>query len=172
VASGESKQKQVSQILFAGIACVAVSVGLFIMSALLFIGIGKMLAFILLPIGIVLVVVGLAAGWSEAMGDPSKKPVQRANQVYVIAKVIADKKANPVIDPGFHDPEDLRYLVQFQVPGKGKMELETAAPVFDGVGEGMYGDIVYQGRWLNQFTFRPKPGAQDVGEDPFRAGKL
>jgi hypothetical protein len=130
---------------------------------------GFILGLIMLPIGVILVVVGLASGWGEAFGDPSKKPVQQATDVYVIAKVVADKRANPVVDPGFHDPDDLRYLVQINVQGRGKVEFETAGAVFDGIGEGMHGDIVYQGRWLNQFTFKPKPGDRTIGEDPFAA---
>ena len=77
-----------------------------------------------------------------------------------------------MIDPEFHDPAELRYLVQFEIPGRGKVELEAAAEVFNQVGEGMNGNIIYQGRWLNQFTFTPRPGDHGIGEDPFRAGKL
>lgn len=166
------KQSRVTWTVFAGLACIAVAIILFFISAVLFIDIGKVMAIFLLPVGVVLVAIGLLSGWSEAFGDPSKRPIQRANGVYVIAKVIADKRANPVIDPKFHDPSELRYLVQFEMPGRSKVELETAAEVFNRIGEGMNGDIVYQGRWLNQFTFVPRKGDREIGEDPFRAGKL
>ena len=134
--------------------------------------IGIIMGIIMVPVGIVLVVIGMASGWSEAFGDPSKKPVRREMNVYVIAKVIADKKAEPVIDPEFFDPAELRHLVKIQFPNGHKTEFETSPSVFNDIGEGMNGDIVYQGRWLNQFTFRPKDGHKNVGEDPFRAGKL
>lgn len=140
--------------------------GVFFASAAAFI-----LGILAFPIGLILTIVGLASGWGEAFGDPTKKPVMRANGVYVIAKVVADKRANPVIDPEFHDPSELKYLVQIDVPAKGKIEFETAPEVFNLIGEGMNGDIVYQGRWLSQFTFRPKQGDREIGEDPFAAGR-
>ncbi len=167
-----NKQRRISWLVFGGIAFIAVALFLFLFSAILFIGIGKVMAIVMFPIGLVLIVAGLLMGWSEAFGDPSKKPVQRASGVYVIAKVVADKRANPVIDPEFHDPEDLRYLVQFEIQGRGKVEMEAAPEVFDQVGEGMNGDIVFQGRWLSQFTFVPRSNDSRIGEDPFRAGKL
>jgi hypothetical protein len=167
-----NKQAWVSRLVFFGLALIAVSVFVFFVSAVLFIGLGKVLALLIAPVGIVLVAVGLIAGWAEAFGDSSKRPVQRADGVYVIAKVVSDRRANPVVDPEFHDPADLRYHVQFEFQGNKKVELETAPEVFDQVGEGMNGNIVYQGRWLNQFTFVPRSGDRPIGEDPFRAGKL
>ncbi len=167
-----NKQAWVSRLVFIGLGFIVLSVFLFLFSAVLFIGLGKVAAIVMFPIGLVLVVAGLLMGWMEAFGDPAKKPVQRASGVYVIAKVVADKRAFPVIDPEFHDPDDLRYLVQFDIQGRGKVEMETAPEVFDQVGEGMNGDIVYQGRWLNQFTFLPRAADRPMGEGPFRAGKL
>ena len=169
---GEKKQKQVSAIVFAGGAGVVGGILLTVLSFMLPIPFGTVVGLLLIPVGIVLVVVGLATGWGEAFGDPNKKPVQRASNVYVVAKVVADRHAEPVIDPEFFDPADLRFLVQIEVQGRGKVEFETAPEVFSQIGEGMSGDIVYQGRWLNQFVFRPKQGGREVGEDPFAAGKL
>lgn len=166
-----SKQGLISRLVVMGLGAIVLSVFLFMFSAILFLGIGKVFAILLFVVGVILVGLGLLGGWSEAFGSSANKPVQRADGVYVIAKVVADKRANPVIDPEFHDPDDLRYLVQFDVLGRGKIELETAAEVFNQVGEGMNGNIVYQGRWLSQFTFVPRSD-QRIGEDPFRAGKL
>jgi hypothetical protein len=166
------KQTKVTRLVFAGLALIVGSVAVFFVSAVLFIGLGKVLAIVMFPIGLGLVGIGVMSGWSEALGDPSKKPVQQAANVYVIAKVVADKRANPVIDPEFHDPADLRYLVQIEMPNRSKVEFEAAAEVFNGIGEGMNGNIVYQGRWLNQFTFVPRPGSTQIGEDPFRSGRL
>ncbi len=167
--SGDNKQLRVTRLMVAGVSCFVGGILLTAAGVLFFSGAWIVAGLLLIPIGVVLAVIALASGWGEAFGDPSKKPVQRANDVYVIAKVIADKRANPVIDPEFHDPSELRYLVQFNIPGKGKVELETSGEVFNGVGEGMNGDIVYQGRWLSQFTFKPRPGDRQFGEDPFAA---
>jgi hypothetical protein len=167
-----NKQAWVSRLVFIGLGIIVVSIFVFFASAVLLIDLGKVLALLLAPIGIVAVAAGLISGWAEAFGDPSKRPVQRESGAYVIAKVVSDKRANPVVDPEFHDPEDLRYLVQFEFQGNRKVELETAPEVFDQVGEGMIGDIVYQGRWLSQFTFVPRSSERPIGEDPFRAGKL
>jgi hypothetical protein len=166
------KQRRVTLTVFVGLALIVVSVLLFAISAVAFLGIGKVMAVVLFPLGLVMVVAGMAMGWGEAFGDPSKKPIQRASGVYVVAKVVADKRANPVIDPEFHDPADLRYLVQVEFANRSKAEFECAGEVFNGIGEGMNGDIVYQGRWLNQFTFVPRKGDRDIGEDPFRSGRL
>ena len=165
------KQGIVSRLVFIGLCIVGLAVFMFLFSTILRIGLGQGVSTVLFVLGVIVAGIGLLSGWSEAFGDSSKKPVQRADGVYVIAKVIADKRANPVIDPEFHEPEELRYLVQFDVPGRGKIELECAAEVFNQVGEGMNGNILYQGRWLNQFAFVPR-GDQRIGEDPFRAGKL
>lgn len=158
--------------VFAGVATFAVGLFLTIMSFLLLTPVGIIFGFLLIPAGILLVVIGLGAGWSEAFGDPRKKPIQRAYGIYVIAKLIVDKRSEPVMDPEALDPSELRYLVQIDLKdNKGKKEFETSGEVFNQVGEGMDGDIVYQGRWLSQFTFRPKTDHQ-IGEDPFRSGRL
>lgn len=166
---GDNKQKRVTNLMLAGIGCFLGGIFVFVLGVFFASPAGFILGLLLVPIGIILAIVSLASGWAEAFGDPSKKPVQRANDVYVIAKVIADKKAHPVIDPEFHDPSELRYLVQFNIPSRGKVELECAGEVFNTVGEGMNGDIVFQGRWLNQFTFKPRSGDRQFGEDPFAA---
>lgn len=166
---GDKKQKSVSGLILAGICVMVGSVFLFALGIFFGAAAAWILGLLGFPVGLVLTIMGLASGWGEAFGDPSKKPVTRANNAYVIAKVVADKKANPVIDPEFHDPSELRYLVQMEVPARGKIEFETASEVFNLIGEGMSGDIVYQGRWLSQFTFRPKAGDREIGEDPFAA---
>lgn len=169
---GSGKQKAISKlVLVGGGICL---LGFFMLAVSFFLNIyfGVIFGMLLIPIGVVVVILGLATGWGEAFGDPSKKPIRREMNVYVIAKIIADSNAELVVDPEFYDPEELSHLVQIQFQGGRKVEFETAPEVYDEIGEGMSGDIIYQGKWLNQFTFRPKQGASDIGEDPFRAGKL
>lgn len=141
-------------------------------SALIFMIPGIIFGIVMMVIGVILFIIGMASGWGEAFGDPRKKPLRREMNVYVIAKYITDNKAEFIFDPEFHDPEELKHVVKLQFSGGQKVEFETSPQVFDDVGDGMSGDIVYQGKWLSQFTFRPKEGHQDIGEDPFRAGKL
>lgn len=169
---GSGKQKAVGTLVMVGGGLVIAGVMMAVISMMIWLPFGLVAGSILVPLGIVLIVAGLASGWGEAFGDPSKKPVRRETNVYIVAKIIADKKAEIVIDPEFYDAEELRHLVQIEFQNGRKVEFETAPQVYDDIGEGMNGDIVYQGKWLNQFTFRPRAGAEDVGEDPFGAGKF
>jgi len=172
VKDGSGKQKAVGALVFVGGGICLL--GAFTVAVSMFQGLyfGLVFGVILVPVGLVVVVIGLATGWGEAFGDPSKKPVRHEVYVYVVAKIITDSKAEHVVDPEFYDPEALSHLVQIEFRNGRKIEFETAPEVYNEIGEGMNGDIVYQGKWLNQFTFRPKKGAEDIGEDPFRAGKL
>ena len=169
---GSGKQTAIGALVFVGGGICLLGVLIAAVSTFLGLYYGLIAGVLLVPIGLVVVVIGLATGWGDAFGDASKKPVRHEVYVYVVAKIITDSKADHVIDPEFYDPEELSYLVQIEFRNGRKVEFETAPEVYDEVGEGMNGDIVYQGKWLNQFTFRPKAGAEDIGEDPFRAGKL
>jgi hypothetical protein len=102
-------------------------------------------------LGIGLIVGGLAQGWRGAFVNASKAPVQSANDVYVVAKMVMDKHHENVFDEDMHDPKDLRYLVQLQFPNGRRMEFRTAPEVFHSFGEGMRGTAQYQGDWLSRF---------------------
>ena len=162
------KQKTVVWMVVGGLACVAASIFLIFFGRI----IGFVASLLLLPAGLVLIGVGIATGWGSAFGDPRKRPIQQASGVYVIAKVIVDDQAQPVMEPSVYSPDELKFLVQFRFQNGRSVEFETSPEVFDEVGEGMYGDIVHQGKWLSRFQFRPKPGHQEIGEDPFASGKL
>lgn len=152
----EDKVKKVSGLMLAGVAALVSSVGLFIFSLFLPFVAPQVLAILLFPVGLILCAIALASGWRDAFGDPSKHPVQKALDIYVVAKIALDENGDNVLDMGAHDPAELQYLVQVRMPGGRVREFEAAYPVFCQVGEGMNGDILFQGRWLSQFTFKPK----------------
>lgn len=162
------RQKLVMRLIVGGVLCFPASVFLFFFWGLP----GRIAGVLLIPAGIALVGIGLAMGWGTAFGDPRKKPVQNVSGVYVISKVIVDDRAQHVFEPSVYDPEDLKFLIQIRFANGKSTEFETSPEVYDEVGEGMNGDIVHQGKWLSQFNFRPKEGHQEIGEDPFKAGKL
>ena len=167
------KQRMVVWMVVGGVLCLPAG-GLLI----LFGGpVGDVVGLLLLPAGLVLIIIGIAimgiaGGWGSAFGDPRKKPIQQASGVYIIAKVIVDDQAQPVLEPSVYNPDELKYLIQIRFANGRTVEFETSPEVFDEVGEGMYGDIVHQGKWLSRFQFRPKPGRHEIGEDPFASGKL
>ncbi len=162
----ENKVRRVSGVMMAGIICIAASA--------VFIGLtlftrqpgAYILGMMSCPVGIVLCIIALASGWRQAFGDPSKSPIQRALDIYVVAKIVLDENADVVLDAGAYDPAELKYLVQIQMPGGRTREFDAPYQVFEQIGEGMRGDIVFQGRWLSQFVFKPKPKGGDP-IDPF-----
>ena len=162
------KQKTVVWMIIGGVACLPTSIFLFFFGGLL----GFVAGPLLLLAGLVLIGVGIATGWGSAFGDPRKRPVQQASGVYVIAKVIVDDQAQHVFEPSVYNPDELKFLIQIRFPNGKSVEFETSPDVYDEVGEGMMGDILHQGKWLSQFTFRPKPRQHDTGVDPFASGKL
>jgi hypothetical protein len=125
--------------------------------------------------GLVLVIVGLFVGIREGSGDNRDKPEQRVPQTYIIGKLVLDLKGEQVYDPDMYEPEELQLLVQVRMPGKRKEEFKTHPLVFNSIGEGMTGTVVFQGRWLSQFIPEIKPGgpSQDsLPPDPFSSGRL
>lgn len=60
------------------------------------------------------------------------------------------------------DIPELRYYVRVLFPDGRQAEFETAFPVFCAAGEGMWGDIAYEGDWLSSFTPRPAPAKDAV----------
>ena len=162
------RQRLVVWMVVGGVLSLPASVFLFVFGGL----VGFIAGPILLLAGLVLIIMGIAAGWGSAFGDPRKRPILQASGVYVIAKVIVDDQAQPVMEPSVYSADELKFLVQIRFENGRSVEFETSPEVFDEVGEGMYGDIVHQGKWLSRFQFRPKPGHHQIGEDPFASGKL
>jgi hypothetical protein len=101
--------------------------------------------------GLGMVVVGLLMGAGHAFGSNRNMPEQKSGAVYVVAVVITDKRGEYVYDMSMHDPDDLRYFVQIRFPNGTAREFETAYEVATTVGEGLYGNITYQGKWLSSF---------------------
>lgn len=120
---------------------------------------------LLCPIGIGLCIYALASGWKTAFGNPAKHPIERAAGVYIVAKIMLDDNKDQVYNMDAHEPTELEFFVQININGKTR-EFVTPFEVFEQVGEGMNGDIVYQGRWLSQFIFKPRLSGDDQ-VDPF-----
>lgn len=101
---------------------------------------------------------GIVMGLQEAYGDDSKKPVENASGVLIIAKLILDDKNDTVYDPEMYDPEDINRLVQVQFANGRKEEFKAHQVTFDSIGEGMKGKITYQGKWISSFQMEIQPG--------------
>ncbi len=102
--------------------------------------------------GVGLTCYGIYAGYQVSGFGDLKRPPQTLQDVYVIAALIYDERNELVFDPEVRDAEDLRYLVKVGTKAGETFEFDTHADVFGCVGEGMRGDIIFQGNWLNQFT--------------------
>lgn len=100
-------------------------------------------------IGFVCAVGALIYGLKISRGNPRNSPVRVASGVYVIAK-LAEGKDGPVYDIDVYDGQ-VNLLVQVALADGTRLEFNTSREVFDTVGEGLRGKIVYQGRWLGQF---------------------
>ncbi|MCW5935643.1 MAG: hypothetical protein KIT45_15285 [Fimbriimonadia bacterium] len=81
-------------------------------------------------------------------------PSTRIENVYVIAKFAVNDQGETV--PFYNDyPEELlQWYVRLELPNRRKEEFRCAREVFNQIGEGLRGDAVCQGLWLNSFQPR------------------
>lgn len=160
----EESQSRVTQMLGWGIGLMVVGLGGFVVSL-----VGATLqraqthgrevglyffcaiAILMFLAGLGLLIGGLMMGAGHAFGNDRRMPVQTAGPVYIVAVVITDKRHETVFDITMYDPEDLRYYVQVKFPDGTAREFETAYEVISTIGEGLYGTIRYQGKWLSSF---------------------
>ena len=103
---------------------------------------------------------GIAIGLQEAFGDDRKKPIENASGVLIIAKLVLDSKNDTVYDPDMYDEDEIQRLVQVQFANGRKEEFKASLTVFDTIGEGMKGKIIYQGKWLSSFEMEIQPGGE------------
>ena len=101
--------------------------------------------------GIILVVIGLFSGAKEAWGDHRKQPVRQAGPCYVISCQPFVGETEMVFDVDMYDPSELRWFIKMRFPNGSTREFETAPEVVSTLGEGLWGNITYQGRWLSGF---------------------
>lgn len=109
------------------------------------------LPLLLVILGIAFAGIGLLIGASQAFSNDRMAPVQKASAVYVVACIAANELGEHVFEPDMYDPEDIRYYVQVRMADGATREFETAREVVDTLGEGLWGNITYQGRWLSSF---------------------
>lgn len=105
-----------------------------------------------------LLVAAAVIGGREAFGSNEGKPVQSAENVYIISTLIPNESHDPIYDPDMYDEEDLRCYVQIEFASGRKQEFETNLAVLSTIGEGMRGTITYQGKWLSSFVMTIQPG--------------
>ena len=102
-------------------------------------------------LGLGLVITGLLMGGKEAFGNDRNKPQQRGGPVYIVACLTMNRQNDPIFDASIYDPDELRFYVQVKFADGTAKEYETAYEVMGTIGEGMWGYIVYQGKWLSSF---------------------
>lgn len=114
------------------------------------------------------IVTGIGAG----LGSDHKKPEERHERVYIMSKLLLTKKGETVLDIDLHDPDTLQYLIQIHFENGRKSEFRTSPAVFDAIREGQRGTLLIQGKWINQFIFRPELSVQDERgfNSPYRPG--
>jgi hypothetical protein len=138
--------------------------------------------FVMVGLGLLLILAGMAGGiWAlimglkEGMGNDSTKPVEVAKGVSIISKLVLDKAHSPVFEPEHYDPDEIDYLVQVKFANGSKEEFKTSPECFATIGEGLNGEITYQGKWLSRFVMERKPDTsqgRDIPPDPFASGQL
>lgn len=127
------------------------------------------LAYLLLGlsgIGVLMLITGIFFGLASSRSNDAKKPIQKAENVQVIALLINNEDDQPVFDTDMYEPHELTCYVQIAMPNGDRREFKTDYSLLLNMGEGLMGDITYQGRWLCSFV-RKLPPAQQAGPDPF-----
>lgn len=146
---------------FTTIGLISGALGLIILGTFIFLG------------GTGTLIYALATGLSFSMGANDKKPEERHEGAYIMNKLVVTRKGEPVYDADMHDPEEIQYLVQVEFANGRKTELKTSPEVFGSIGEGQKGMLLVQGRWINQFVFRPEAGTtvdNRAFDEPYRPG--
>jgi len=161
---GSEDQKRISTFLIFGIVLIVVGGLGFMFTALgggLFGSQASAMAtagfFILAGLaGAGLLVAAMVIGGKQAFGNNADKPAETANNVYIMSVLILNESHDPIYDPDMYDEEDLRCYVQIEFADGQKREFETNRAVLSTIGEGMRGNISYQGKWLSQFMMVPQ----------------
>lgn len=141
---------------------------LFGLGAMAFGGVLLLLGFMggsgpVLLLGGLMDLVGFAAvAWALANGHAKLKKdrtdeKQLATGVQVMARFGINHLGEMLFTIEPIDVPELRYYVRILFPDGRQAEFETAYDLFATAGEGMWGDITYQGDWLSSFTPRPAP---------------
>ncbi len=111
-------------------------------------------------IGAGLLVAAMVIGGKQAFANNADKPAETAENVYIMSVLILNENQDPIYDPDMYDEDDLRCYVQIEFSDGQKREFETNLAVLSTIGEGMRGNISYQGKWLSQFVMVPQSGGR------------
>jgi hypothetical protein len=119
---------------------------------------------VLAALGMVLLAGGIGAMvWSVSTGLyrvnklGSTNAVSEATGVRVVARFAVNHLGEMLFDIDPIDMPELKYYVRLMFADGRQGEFKTVWEVFAEAGEGMYGDVAYQGDWLSRFTKRPAP---------------
>ncbi len=120
----------------------------------------------LVGVGVLMLVAGLLYGLVSSRSNDAKKPIKKVQGVQIIAMLINNEDDQPIYDVNMYDPHELRCYVQIVMPDGERREFKTDYNLLQNMGEGLTGDITFQGRWLCSFEKR-MPAPHQVGPDPF-----
>jgi hypothetical protein len=109
----------------------------------------------------------IAVAWSLTSGHAKLREdrtaaKKSAENVQVMARFGINHLGEMLFTIEDVDIPDLRYYVRILFPDGRQGEFETAFPLFCQCGEGMWGDITFEGDWLSSFTPRTAPPKKAV----------
>lgn len=167
----ESRQKAVGCLVLGGAGLFAFGVLLTVMllgsasltmaksqgkdpSMLILSGIGPLV----LLLGLFTAIGGLVWGFSINRKESNAPPVRYPGS-RVLARYALMPGTDEMMFSNFHpDDEGIRFFAQLRLPDGRTPELQCAYPVFECMGEGMWGDATVQGNWIGAFApTRPPP---------------
>jgi len=168
---GSEHQKRISNLLIYGFGAIVVGGLGFVFTAMgggLFTSQAAAVAtagvfFLVALAGGAMLVGAMVVGGKQAFGNDADKAIETANDVYIISLLILNKDQSPIYDPDMFDEDELRCYVQVEFADGRKREFETSLAVMGTIGDGMRGNITYQGKWLSQFVMVPKPTDRPYG---------
>ncbi len=112
-------------------------------------------------VGAVLAVAGAALGLREGYRPDHRAPIVRLEASSVVSILLQTKDGRPVFELEHAEPDDVDCYVRVLHRDGRRVEYRTDPALSQAIGEGAYGAVTAQGRWLLAFEPQPRPAEFD-----------
>lgn len=150
----EEKEKLIGGLLLGGLFCFLGGVAFMVFAWIVVGAWAWILGPILIALGILLALIGLAVGMVHNAKTP-KGVARPREEGRVVARYAINDLGEMIFDAFDLDAPIARYYVRLQFLDGRRDEMQCQRSVFDQCGEGMRGLVYAQGGWLTQFTPLP-----------------
>lgn len=117
-------------------------------------------------LGFLMTVAGLIVGIRKAKNPTSGRGIQKSDAHVRVLGKFAYRQGNLLTESWQWDGfDDVEFYVKLEMSDHRILEFQCAEQTYDLCGDGMYGEAVYDGRWLGRFTAHI--GGAPMPRDPF-----